>query len=295
MSTHTINILIPTLNEAGHIAGAVKNALEMGDVFVLDSLSTDGTQQLARDAGAVVVEHAFVNYGAQKNWGLDNLPFTGEWIFILDADERITGPLREEIRQTIASPDAADGYLVNRLMLFMGSTIRHGGYYPSWNLRLFRRGKARYEERSVHEHMICPGPTAFLREEMLHIRNESIKQFIAKHLKYADMEATEWVKYNFGGSQEAHAGVLFQDLLKYRQILRRLVWPRLPMRPLWRFVYMYFWKTGFLDGTAGWRLARLISSYEYVITLLYNEKLLAEERRRKMRRDPAEDSRVVSR
>jgi glycosyltransferase involved in cell wall biosynthesis len=284
MNKPTVDILIPTLNEAGHITDAVKNALTLGNVYVLDSFSTDGTQQMATDAGATVVEHKFVNYAAQKNWGLDHLPFTAEWIFILDADERITASLRHEILLTVQRPDAADGYLVNRLMLFMGRAIHHGGYYPSWNLRLFRRGKARYEERGVHEHMLCPGPTAFLREQMLHVRDETIHQFIAKHLKYADLEAAEWVKYNFGGSQEAHASALFRDLLKYRQYLRRLVWPRLPMRPLWRFVYMYIWKAGFLDGAAGWRLARLITSYEYTITLLYQEKLLAEERRRKMRR-----------
>src|SRR5471032_3375165 len=124
MSLAAVDILIPTLNEAGHISDAVKNAAELGPVFVLDSFSTDGTQQLARDAGATVVEHKFVNYAAQKNWGLDNLPFTGRWVFILDADERITAPLRREILHTIEKSSAADGYLVNRLMLFMGRAIR---------------------------------------------------------------------------------------------------------------------------------------------------------------------------
>jgi glycosyltransferase involved in cell wall biosynthesis len=287
MTSSKVDILIPTFNEAGHIADAVKNARALGSVFVLDSISTDGTQKLARDAGAIVVEHPFVNYGLQKNWGLDNLPFTGDWIFILDADERVTRPLRQEILAVVSDPNAADGYLVNRLMLFMGTQIRHGGYYPSWNLRLFRRGKARYEERGVHEHMLCPGPTKYLRHEMLHIRNESIQQWIAKHIKYADLEASEWVKNNFGGGSEANARALFQDLLKYRQYIRRLIWPRLPMRPWWRFFYMYFWRAGFLDGYAGWRLARLMCSYEYTITLLYHEKLLAEERRRRMRRESA--------
>src|SRR4051812_21982267 len=97
-----VDIMIPTLNEADHIAETVANARKLGNVYVLDSLSTDGTQQLARDGGATVVEHPFVNYSAQKNWGLDNLPFTAEWIFILDADERITPALRKEIVETIA-------------------------------------------------------------------------------------------------------------------------------------------------------------------------------------------------
>ena len=288
MSAPAIDVMIPTLNEGNHIAAVVANAAQLGPVFVLDSFSTDGTQQAARNAGAVVVEHKFVDYSSQKNWGLENLPFSGEWVFILDADERITPSLHREIVETLGRSETADGYYVNRLMLFMGSTIRHGGYYPSWNLRLFRRGKARYEQRTVHEHMVCDGPTAYLKEEMLHIRNETIHQFIAKHVKYADLEAAEWVKYRFGGSLEARANVLFKDRLRYRQYLRRIVWPQMPLRPLWRFMYMYFWKLGFLDGAAGWRLARLMTTYEYIITLLYQEKLLAEHRRRNMRRGEAE-------
>jgi glycosyltransferase involved in cell wall biosynthesis len=288
MTPPTVDVLIPTLNESNHIAAAVANAAQLGPVFVLDSFSKDGTQHSARLAGATVVEHKFVDYASQKNWGLDNLPFTGEWIFILDADERITPALQREILEVCSRPDAATGYYVNRLMLFMGSTIRHGGYYPSWNLRLFRRGKARYEQRAVHEHMLCDGPTAYLKEEMLHIRNETMQQFIAKHVKYANMEATEWVKFKFGGSHEAQAGDLFKGGLRYRQYIRRVVWPQMPLRPLWRFIYMYIWKMGFLDGAAGWRLARLMTTYEYIITLLYQEKLFAEQVRRNIRKGVTE-------
>ena len=103
MSAPKVDILIPTFNEAGHIAQVVKNAGALGPVFVLDSHSTDGTQELARQAGATVVEHTFVNYSDQKNWGIDNLPFTGDWIFILDADERIPPALREEVAQNGAA------------------------------------------------------------------------------------------------------------------------------------------------------------------------------------------------
>jgi glycosyltransferase involved in cell wall biosynthesis len=276
--------MIPTLNESAHIADAVTNALLLGDVFVLDSLSTDGTQQLAAAAGATVVEHAFVDYASQKNWGLDNLPFTGEWIFILDADERITPALLEEIRRVLSQPNAVDGYFVNRLMLFMGSVIRHGGYYPSWNLRLFRRGKARYEGRTVHEHMLCLGPTEYLTHEMLHIRNETMEQFMVKHIRYADLESDEWIKIKFGQSQEARPGAIFKDVWRYRQYLRRVIWPQMPLRPLWRFLYMYVWKRGFMDGSAGWRLAKILAIYEYMIALMYQEKLREEFRRRGLRR-----------
>jgi len=276
--------MIPTFNEAGHITEAVANALSVGDVFVLDSLSTDGTQALARAAGATVVEHKFESYSAQKNWGLDHLPFTGEWIFILDADERVTPALRDEMMSKLAHSPAASGYFINRLLLIFGQKVRHGGLYPSWNLRLFRRGQARYEDRIVHEHMVCLGPTDYMKHEMLHIRRETIAQYITKHIRYADLESDEWVKLRLGGSQVARPQALFKDVLRYRQWLRRDLWPRMPMRPFWRFVYMYFVRFGILDGAGGWHMARMMACYEYMISLMYRDKLYRElERRSRLR------------
>jgi glycosyltransferase involved in cell wall biosynthesis len=268
-----IDVMIPTRNESANIADAVASARPVGNVFVLDSLSDDGTQTIARTAGATVVEHPFEGYAKQKNWGLSQLPMTGEWVFILDADERLTPRLQREVMDATARSDAASGYYVNRQLLFMGRRIRHGGLYPSWNLRLFRRGQARYEDRSVHEHMLCDGPTGYLRNALLHVRRESISQYIAKHVRYADLESDEWVKWRMDRSGAGEAGELFSDHLKVRQWLRRELWPRMPLRPLWRFTYMYFARLGFLDGLAGYRVARLMSCYEYMIGMMYRQKL----------------------
>jgi glycosyltransferase involved in cell wall biosynthesis len=271
--TPRIDIMIPTLNEADHIAETVANARELGPVYVLDSLSTDGTQQLAKGAGATVVERRFTNYADQKNWGLDNLPFTGDWIFILDADERLTPALRDEIRAKTARHRGIHGYYINRVVIFMGKPIRHGGLYPSWNLRLFRRGSARYEERTVHEHMACSGPTDYMHAEMLHIRRESLSRYLEKHIRYADLESEEWIKWRLGESTMGAPASLFKDVLAMRQWIRRNIWPRVPGRPLWRFMYMFFFRFGFMDGLPGWHLARLMACYEYMIGLLYKEKL----------------------
>lgn len=268
-----IEVLIPTLNEAAVIRDTVQNALALGPVFVLDSVSKDGTQELARAAGATVVEQAFLGYARQKNWGLEHLPFKGKWVFILDADERITPQLRAELLRVIADPKAAQGYFVNRVVLFMGRAIRHGGLYPSWNLRFFERGTCRYEDRSVHEHMVCDGRTDYLREEMLHIRGESMHEWIRKHVRYADLESDEWVKLNFGQEAGASAERLFTRTLKYRQYLRREIWPRTPLKPMLRFFYMYFGRLGILDGRAGLHMATMMSIYEYIIELLYRDKL----------------------
>ncbi len=272
-STPKVDVLIATLNEASHIAETVENSRQLGNVFVLDSGSTDGTQELARQAGATVTEHAFMNYAAQKNWGLDNLPFTGEWIFILDADERLTPALIDDIRKAVARSDGTVAYFINRMVIFMGQAIRHGGYFPSWNLRLFKRGRARYEERSVHEHMVCAGRTAYLPHYMLHLRRESLSQYIAKHIGYADMESNEWIKRKCGQSTTARTSQLFEESLFIHQWTRRNIWPKTPFRPAVRFMYMYCLRLGFLDGLAGWHLAWLMANYEYMIGLLYAEKL----------------------
>ena len=283
MSDKPISVMIPTLNEAEHIAEAVANALKVGDVFVLDSGSSDGTIELAREAGATVVEHAWEGYARQKNWGLNNLPFRGDWVFILDADERIKPDLRRELLEVARKDEPFDGWYVNRLNLLLGRPIRHGGLYPSWNLRFFRLGKAHYEDRSVHEHMICPGPTGYLKGEMLHIRRETISDYIDKHIRYADLESDEWVKLKLGVSTGADTRTLFRDILRTRQWLRRNVWPKCPFRPTLRFVYMYFVRFGVLDGYAGFHLAMLMASYEYMISLLYKDKMM---RIREGRLDP---------
>jgi glycosyltransferase involved in cell wall biosynthesis len=271
-----ISVMIPTLNESALIRETVESSLKLGPVFVLDSLSTDGTQELARNAGATVVEQKFLGYAAQKNWGLEHLPIQSEWVFILDADERITPQLRAELLRMIDDPNAADGFFVNRVVLFMGRAVRHGGLYPSWNLRFFRRGKCRYEDRSVHEHMLCDGPTEYLENEMIHIRAESVHEWIRNHIRYADLESDEWVKLRHGQKAGASAKKLFTSTLRYRQYLRREVWPRTPFKPLLRLLYMYVLTLGVLDREAGLHMAAMMTTYEYMIELLYRDKLARE-------------------
>ncbi len=270
-----IDIIIPTRDEARNITLAVRSAKTLGRVLVLDSGSTDDTQHLARDAGAEVFENPFVSYAKQKNWGLDNLPLTGEWVYFLDADELITAKLRDEIALLVDKPGHATGYYINRKLFLFGRPIRFGGLYPSWNLRLFRRGKARYEDRSVHEHMICEGPTAYLKQTMLHIRLDTVQRYIKKHVHYANLESDEWVRHRFGVGGGAKADRLFRDTLRVRQWLRRNAWPRMPFRPMLRFLYMYILRLGILDGRVGLHLAILTSQYEYMIGLLYREKVSA--------------------
>src|SRR5262249_28335449 len=137
------------------------------------------------------VQHPFVHYADQRNWALDHLPFRHPWVLFLDADERVTPELRREIEGiVIAAPvDRPRGYYVNRRFIFLGRWIRHAGWYPSWNLRLFQRGYGRYEARAVHEHVVLDGAAAYLRYDLLHDDQRPLEAFIARHNRYSTLEA----------------------------------------------------------------------------------------------------------
>src|SRR5947208_1753582 len=153
-----VDVLIQTFNEEENLPHTLASLRGwVNRVFIVDSGSTDRTVALAEEFGATVVHHPWEGYAAQKNWALDNLPFQSNWILILDADEAVSTELRTEIEELVSRPlDSVPqaGFYLNRVFIFMGRQIRHCGYFPSWNLRLFKRGRARYEDRMVHEHML---------------------------------------------------------------------------------------------------------------------------------------------
>jgi glycosyltransferase involved in cell wall biosynthesis len=141
-----VDILILTHNEEVNLPFALQSVAGVArQVFVIDSGSTDNTGAIARAAGATFVVHPWAGYAAQRNWALDHLPLTAPWTMFLDADEAVTPALAAEIRNVTARPPdmvAHTAFFLNRVLVFMGREIRHCGYFPSWNLRLFKRGSA---------------------------------------------------------------------------------------------------------------------------------------------------------
>ncbi|MCA9293112.1 MAG: glycosyltransferase family 2 protein [Phycisphaerales bacterium] len=261
-----VSVIIPTFNEELNLPHALKSVVDKAQqVFVVDSESTDRTQSIAEDFGATVVVRPWLGYAAQKNWALDNLPIETDWVFILDADESITPELWTEIEAITRKPAhevAAAGYYVNRLTYFMGRPIRHCGFFPSYNLRFFKLGAARYEDRSVHEHMVVQGATARLKHLMLHEDRRGLEHFIAKHNRYSTLEARELVKgQRTPSKQKLERGIAFRRWLKYH------VLPKLPISGVWRFFYMYFFRLGFLDGITGLRFCVTLSIYDMLISL----------------------------
>jgi glycosyltransferase involved in cell wall biosynthesis len=264
-----IEVIIPTFNEEANLPYALKSVVGWADrVYVLDSESSDATRRIALEHGATFVVRPWLGYARQKNWALQNLPISTDWVFILDADESITPQLKEELLAISGKPAAevgAAGFYVNRLTYFMSRPIRHCGYYPSYNLRFFRKGKARYEEREVHEHMIVDGVTGRLKHEMLHEDRRGLEHFIAKHNRYSTLEARELTRERVLRMGD-RAGPLERGIAMRRWLKRHLL-PRLPVSGVWRFLYMYFMRLGFLDGVTGFRFCLLLSTYDLFISL----------------------------
>jgi len=265
-----VSILIPIKNEAANLPRCLQSVAWADEVFVVDSQSTDGSQRIAEQHGAKVVQFDFNGtWPKKKNWALENLPFKHEWVFILDADEVLPPETETEFRAIVTDPNnPTAGYWINRRFMFMGRWLRHA-YYPNWNLRLLKHRLGRYEkltdvdtqsgDNEVHEHIVVEGSTDRLRSEMDHYAFPSVAVFVEKHNRYSNWEARVALDRYLRGS----SGRLQKGVVGARRKLKQ--WSQsLPFRGLLRFLYVYFWQRGFLDGREGYYFARLHGFYEFL-------------------------------
>jgi glycosyltransferase involved in cell wall biosynthesis len=264
-----LSVVVPIKNEAANLPRCLASVAWAGEIFVVDSQSTDNSQRVAEEHGAQVVQFEFNGtWPKKKNWALEYLPFTYDWVLILDADEVLPPEAETEFRVAIAEAGSTAGFWINRRFMFMGRWLRHA-YYPNWNLRLFRHSLGRYEkltvletasgDNEVHEHVIVQGPTKRLQTEIDHYAFPSVEVFIEKHNRYSNWEArvATAAERAFAGSELQHANVAG------RRRLKRLA-QHLPFRSLLRFLYVYLWQGGFLDGREGYYFARLHGFYEFL-------------------------------
>lgn len=264
----TVSVVILTFNEERNIGKAIDSVAGWAhEIFVVDSYSTDRTVDIAlsrKEDGVVVVQHRFENYSAQWNWALKALPLTGEWTLKLDADERLTPELREEItRRLVNGPPSLQGGYVRWRMMFLGSPIDWGGVSGHFHLRLWRTGAAVFEDREVNEHALVPGEKIFLSAQLEHHDYKSLTHWLSKHNRYSSMEADCLCKGNVIGDVPAR---LLGTPDERRMWLRQL-YLRLPFRPLLYFLLHYVVRLGFLDGRMGLRYWILRSMYMYWIDL----------------------------
>jgi glycosyltransferase involved in cell wall biosynthesis len=262
-----LSVLVPTLDEELNLPECLASVQWADEVFVVDSYSRDRTLEIARAHGAHVFQHPFESYSRQKNWALDTLPFRNEWVLILDADERITTELCCDIERALATA-AHDGYYLNRRVIFLGTWVRHAGWYPSWNLRLFRHRLGRYDDREVHEHVVLNGSVGYLRSDMLHLDRRGLEAFVASHNRYSTLEAAARFKAERDAPDRARLPVsLLASPVQRKRYLRERIWPGVPAKPMVLFMYMYVLRRGFLDGRAGLALCVFHAFQEFMVGL----------------------------
>ncbi|MDD2892298.1 MAG: glycosyltransferase family 2 protein [Halothiobacillaceae bacterium] len=225
----TLSVILITRNEATNIRACLKSVDWADECIVVDSGSTDDTVAIAEQTGAKVFAHDWPGFGPQKNRALDYA--TGDWVFSIDADERVTPELRAELEQAMRKGDA-EGYYCPRLSQFCGSFIHHSGWYPDYVLRLFKRGKGRFSDSLVHESVQLQGRSAKLESPLLHY----------SYLNRGDVER-KVAHYSDAAAKQMHAAGKRTSLL------------RAALSAGWAFVRTFVIRLGLLDGRAGWGIA----------------------------------------
>lgn len=256
--TLPISVIIPVKNEARNLRSCLESLRGTGEIYVVDSQSTDATVPIGRSFGAQVIQfHYHGGWPKKRQWALENLPLRYEWVLLLDADESLTPELISEIRHAIADPEI-DGYYVGLQVCFLGRRLRHcgAGFYK---LSLFRRGIGHFECRSphqdasmcdmeVHEHVIVNGAAKTLNHQLVHRNIDSLARYIQKHNQYSNWEALVW-----NTSETSNAALppkFFGSQAQRRRWLRQKFF-RLPGSSLFLFLYRYILRLGFLDGVPG--------------------------------------------
>jgi glycosyltransferase involved in cell wall biosynthesis len=250
-----ISVIILTKNEEANLPNCLASLQKLdAEIFIVDSGSTDQTVALAQKAGCQVFEHPWENYEKQLNWALQNLPIKTLWIMRLDADERLTPELTEELKLVIhQTPDDITGYQVKRRVFFMGRWIRHGGYYPTWLLRIWRTGLGTCEQRWMDEHIVLSqGKIANLQHDIIDENKKGLSFWVDKHNHYADREVRDLLDIALKQDDPViRKGYLTQA--SQRRWIKKNLYGRSPLflRAFLYFLMRYTIGLGFLDGMEG--------------------------------------------
>ena len=250
-----LSVIILTYNEAANLPTCLESLQSLNaEIFIIDSGSSDSTVEIAKEFGCQVFANPFENQAQQLNWGLENLPISTPWIMRLDADERLTPELANELTKTLPkTSDKITGYQVKRQVFFMGRWIRHGGYYPTWLLRVWRNGLGICEQRWMDEHMILSeGKVADLKYDIIDENQKGLTFWTDKHNRYADREVKDLLGVLveqdddlINSNQSSQAGK--------RRWIKKNFYARSPLflRAFLYFLMRYIIGLGFLDGMQG--------------------------------------------
>ncbi|MDN5554909.1 glycosyltransferase family 2 protein [Prevotella sp.] len=258
MDNNTIAAIILTKDESKHIRRCVESLKGVCDeVFLIDCFSIDDTVKLARNLGAKVLQHSWKNYATQFNWGLENAPITAEWVWRIDADEFLEGNLGPAMKKALAECNSdVTGVYVRKRIDFMGCPLLHGGWYPSYHLKVFRRGHGNCENRWMDEHIrIFDGKTITVNEgNQVDANLNNLTWWTGKHNSYATREMVDIMMMQYGidsKAQEVIPRIFGTEEQRKRWLKIKYIKLPLFIRPFMNFFLRYILKGGFLDGKEG--------------------------------------------
>ena len=299
MPSH-FSIIILTHNEEKNLPGLLDSLQDLtAPMFVVDSYSSDGTLRILESREIPYTQHTFENYSKQRNWAQAALPFDTPWVLHFDAGERCTPELVHWLTHEFDPNTATDGYMFSRRTLFLGQWIKHGGHYPNYHLRLFRRHRGRCEAKAYDQHFVCDGPTKHLPAgiDIIDTVADSLSDFTRAHTHWALFEAIETLAHK--REQGEVSARFFGTPIERQRWLKTRLFQRSPLflRSFLYFHYRYFIRLGFLDGTMGlvfhflqgfwfrflvdanvaelrWRMRKTGKSLEEVVRESYGDKYL---------------------
>jgi glycosyltransferase involved in cell wall biosynthesis len=233
-----VSVAIITLDEERNLPACLESVRWADEVVVCDSGSRDRTLEIAEEFGAHTYRDAWRGFAEHKNLAVERCRH--RWVLVVDADERVTPALREEVERVLADPAAPNGYLVPRRNYFLGRWIRGCGWHPDESVRLFRRDRGRFAARAVHEAVVVEGRVERLQSPLEHFTYDSISAFLLRMDRYSTLAAGELLR----NGRSSHVA----DLI---------------VRPAWTFLRMLLFQGGWRDGWRGLVLAGLYASYVF--------------------------------
>ena len=245
-----VSIIVLTYNEEGNIGDCLKSVYESFDeIFIVDSYSNDTTFDIAKKYTDKIYRHPFENYAQQSNWAQTSLPIKNEWVFHLDADERASQELISHMERIPFANVETNGFLIARKTIFRGTWIKHGGHYPVYHLRLFKKNKGRCEERLYDQHYEVEGNIGRIKGDIINVITPDLKVWRMRHEKWAAMEAQEIL----GNKDKIFDANKNSTPIETRKWLKYKIYYPLPLfiRPFIYFLWRYIFMLGFLDGKNG--------------------------------------------
>lgn len=260
-----VSAMIFTLNEEIHLPSCLASLRWCDDVIVVDSFSTDGTNEICQKSGVRFFENKFEGFGIQRNWALDNVSPRHEWILILDADERVTPELVEEMTTIIpVTSDDVGAYRIKRRFHMWGKWLKYSSLYPTWVVRLIHKDRVRYINRGHAETQEVNGEIRELGNDLIDENLKGIDEWFDRQNRYSTKDA----EYELSTESKA---LIISDLASAEPLVRRAALKRLAMRmpgrSLWYFLYSYIGRKGFLDGREGFYFCIMKALYQQMVNI----------------------------